>query len=97
VKPERVGEPGVDERLARSPLLNVESGPFSNESQHEPLTEAEEAALAFAACGVTGYALAGPSYGRGQGGGMLAGLLGPAVASPDAIDTVNGGPDRRDA
>jgi hypothetical protein len=95
VKPELVGEPGVDESLARSPLLNVESGPFSNESQHEPLTE--EAALAFAACGVTGYALAGPSYGRGQGGGMLAGLLGPAVASPDAIDTVNGGPDRRDA
>ena len=52
-----------------------------------PLTETEEAALAFAACGVTGYALADLSYGRGQGGGMLAGLLGRAVASPDAINT----------
>jgi hypothetical protein len=78
-------------------LLNVESGPFSNESQHEPLTKTEEAALAFAACGVTGYALAGLSYGRGQGGGMLAGLPGPAVASPDAINIVNRGPNRRGA
>ena len=103
---ERVGEPGVDERLARYPLLDalrdrrsrrfgmgmkIESGPFAYESQHEPLplTEAEEAALAFAACGVTGYALADLSYGRGQGGGMLAGLLGRAVASPDAINTVS--------
>jgi hypothetical protein len=106
VQPERVGEPGVDERLARYPLLDalrerrsrrfgmgmkIESGPFTYESHHEPLplTESEEAALAFAACGVTGYALADLSYGRGQGGGMLAGLLGRAVASPDAINTVS--------
>ena len=81
MKPERVGEPGVDERLARYPLLDalrerrsrrfgmgmkIESGPFAYESHHEPLplTETEEAALAFAACGVTGYALADLSYGR---------------------------------
>ena len=106
MKPERVGEPGVDERLARYPLLDalrerrsrrfgmgmkIESGPFAYESHHEPLplTESEEAALAFAACGVTGYALADLSYGRGQGGSMLAGLLGRAVASPDAINTVS--------
>ena len=71
--------------------MKIESGPFAYESQHEPLplTETEEAALAFAACGVTGYALADLSYGRGQGGGMLAGLLGRAVASPDAINTVS--------
>jgi hypothetical protein len=71
--------------------MKIESGPFAYESQHEPLplTGAEEAALAFAACGVTGYALADLSYGRGQGGGMLAGLLGRAVASPDAINTVS--------
>jgi hypothetical protein len=92
VKPERVGE-----SLARSPLLNVESGPFSNEGQDEPLTETEEAALPFAACGVTGCALAGLPYGRGQGGGMLAGLPGPDAASPDAINTVNRGPNRRGA
>jgi hypothetical protein len=71
--------------------MKIERGPFAYESQHEPLplTETEEAALAFAACGVTGYALADLSYGRGQGGGMLAGLLGRAVASPDAINTVS--------
>jgi hypothetical protein len=71
--------------------MKIEEGPFAYESHHEPLplTEAEEAALAFAACGVTGYALADLSYGRGQGGGMLAGLLGRAVASPDAINTVS--------
>ena len=50
------------------------------------VTEAEEAALAFAACGVTGYALADLAYGKGQGGQMLAGLLGHTVASPDAIN-----------
>jgi hypothetical protein len=71
--------------------MKIESGPFAYESHHEPLplSETEEAVLAFAACGVTGYALADLSYGRGQGGGMLAGLLGRAVASPDAINTVS--------
>src|ERR687896_120638 len=71
--------------------MNIENSPFAYESRHGsmPLTEAEEAALAVAACGVTGYALADLSYGRGQGGGMLAGLLGRAVASPDAINTVS--------
>jgi hypothetical protein len=71
--------------------MKIPSGPFAYASRHEPLplTEAEEAALAFAACGVTGYALADLSYGRGEGGGMLAGLLGRTVASPDAINTVS--------
>lgn len=71
--------------------MKIESGPFAYESRHEPLplTEAEEAALAFAACGVTGYALADLAYGRGEGGSMLAGLLGRTVASPDAINTVS--------
>lgn len=71
--------------------MKIESGPFAYESRHAPLplTEAEEAALAFAACGVTGYALADLAYGRGQGGSMLAGLLGRTVASPDAINVVS--------
>jgi hypothetical protein len=71
--------------------MRIESGPFAYESRHEPLplTEAEEAALAFAACGVTGHALADLAYGRGEGGSMLAGLLGRTVASPDAINTVS--------
>jgi hypothetical protein len=71
--------------------MKIESGPFAYTSRHDPLplTEAEEAAMAFAACGVTGYALADLSYGHGQGGSMLAGLLGRIVASPDAINTVS--------
>jgi len=71
--------------------MKIGSGPFACESRHAPLplTEAEEAALAFAACGITGYALADLAYGRGQGGSMLAGLLGRTVASPDALNVVS--------
>jgi len=71
--------------------MKIPSGPFTYTSRHAPapLTEAEEAALAFAACGVTGYALADLAYGKGHGGQMLAGLLGRTVASPDAINTVS--------
>src|SRR6476660_40378 len=70
--------------------MHIDNGPFAFKSRHAPLPlpEAEEAALAFAACGVTGYALADLSFGTGQGGSMLAGLLGRTVASPDAINTV---------
>jgi hypothetical protein len=53
-----------------------------------PLTEEEEALLAFAACGVTGYALADLVYERGQGGTIMSGLLGRTVPSGDAIQTV---------
>src|SRR4030095_5703046 len=52
------------------------------------LTEEEEATLAFAACGITGYALADLSYGSGEGGSMLVGRLGRTVASADAVNTV---------
>ncbi len=77
--------------------MKIENGPFAYESRHVPLplNETEEAALTFAACGVPGYALADLSYGLGQGGVMLAGLLGRAVASPDVINTMTGGPNRR--
>nr|AGC72805.1 hypothetical protein [uncultured bacterium A1Q1_fos_485] len=73
-----------------APGMQIPSGPLTYASPHapNPLTEAEEAALAFAACGVTGYALADLAYGPGHGGQMLAGLLGRTVASPDAINTV---------
>lgn len=81
------------ERRSRrfAPGMKIESGPFTYTSRHTPvpLTEAEEAALAFAACGVTGYALADLAYGKGHGGQMLGGLLGRTVASPDAINTVS--------
>jgi hypothetical protein len=70
--------------------MTIPAGPFKYNSPHPalPLTEEEEAALAFAACGLTGYALADLSYGAGQGGAMLAGRLGRTIASPDAVHTV---------
>jgi hypothetical protein len=53
-----------------------------------PLSEEEEAALAFAACGVTGAALADLSFARGEGGTIMAGWVGRTIASGDAIQTV---------
>lgn len=70
--------------------MSIPAGPFRYKSPHAPvpLTEEEEAVLAFAACGVTGYALADLSYGPGEGGSMLAGRLGRTIASADAVNTV---------
>lgn len=71
--------------------MTIPAGPFQYTSPHKPvpLTEDEEAALAFAACGITGYALADLSYGAGQGGSMLVGRLGRTIASPDAVNAVS--------
>jgi len=70
--------------------MRIEHGPLAYQSQKpaEALTEFEEAALAFAACGITGYALADLSYGAGQGGSMLGGLVGRTVSSADALSAV---------
>src|ERR1051326_6879888 len=70
--------------------MKMAQGPLAYESHHPPmpLTEEEEALLAFAACGVTGYALADLSYAPGQGGTILAGLLGRTIPSGDAIQSV---------
>ena len=81
----------VNRRSRRLGLgMSIPAGPFQYNSPHPPipLTEDEEAALAFAACGVTGYALADLSYGARDGGTMLAGRLGRTVASPDAVNAV---------
>ncbi len=71
--------------------MRIPAGPLQYTSKHVPLplTEDEEAALAFAACGITGYALADLSYGASEGGSMLAGRLGRTVASPDAVNAVS--------
>jgi hypothetical protein len=71
--------------------MKMEHGPFAYTSRHapRPLTEDEEAALAFAACGLTGYALADLAYARGQGGQMIAGMLGRTIGSGDAINGVS--------
>ena len=71
--------------------MTIPAGPLQYKSPHAPvpLTEDEEAALAFAACGITGYALADLSYGAREGGSMLVGRLGRTVASPDAVNAVS--------
>src|SRR4026208_147826 len=69
--------------------MSIPAGPFRYASQQKPipLTEEEEAALAFAACGITGYALADLSYGDGPGGRLLARRFGRTLASADAVNT----------
>ena len=71
--------------------MKIGPGPlaFSSRRKGVPLTEEEEALLAFAACGVTGPALVDLDYGPGQGGTILAGLQGRTIASADAIHTVS--------
>jgi hypothetical protein len=69
--------------------MAIPAGPLQYASRHSPipLTEDEEALLAFAACGVTGYALADLSYGADAGGSMLASRLGRTAPSADAVNT----------
>jgi len=70
--------------------IKMESGPLAFHSRHAPmpLTEEEEALLVFAASGITGHALADLPFAEGEGGTIMAGLLGRTVASGDAIQTV---------
>jgi hypothetical protein len=65
-------------------------GPLSFESRHDPvpLTEEEQAILAFAASGITGHALNDLTLGPGRGGSMMSGLVGRTVASADAVQSV---------
>ena len=82
----------VNRRSRRFGLgMTIPAGPLQYKSSHAPvpLTDDEEAALAFAACGITGYALGDLSYGAREGGTMLVGRLGRTVASPDAMNAVS--------
>jgi hypothetical protein len=72
--------------------MHLQGGPLSYQSRRPPrlLTLDEEAALAFAACGVTGYALAELPYESGSeaesgSGNLIAQLVGRTVASGDAM------------
>lgn len=67
--------------------MKMETGPMAFESRYDgvPLTEKEEALLAFAACGINGHALADLVFDEGQGGTILAGLAGRTIPSGDAI------------
>jgi hypothetical protein len=72
--------------------MRLSGGPLSYASDQppQPLTLEEEAALAFAACGITGYALAELPYQTGQepesgSGNIMAQFVGRTVASADAL------------
>ncbi len=80
-------------RFAKGMRLN--GGPLAHESRQRPLplTLEEEAALAFAACGVTGYALAELPYQSGDqpeagGGNIMTHFIGRTVGSGDAMHAV---------
>jgi hypothetical protein len=80
-----------DRRSRRFGLgMKMPAGPLAFESRHpaSPLTEDEEASLAFAACGITGHALADLCYAPGGGGGIMASLVARTVASGDGLQTV---------
>ena len=81
----------LDRRSRRFGLgMSIPAGPLAYQSRHRPapLAEEEEAALAFAACGITGYALGDLCYAQGQGGNIMAGHVGRTIASGDALHTV---------
>jgi hypothetical protein len=71
--------------------MKIPAGPLAYESRHKPrpLTEDEEAAMVFAACGITGHALADLCYTKDGGGGIMAGLVARTIASGDGLQTVS--------
>ncbi len=75
--------------------MTLPSGPLAYASAHppDPLSFEEEAALAFAACGITGYALAELPYEPGAGpetggGNIMTHFVGRTAASGDAMHDV---------
>src|SRR2546428_8467481 len=71
--------------------MKIPGGPLAYESRHKPrpLTEDEEAALVFAACGITGHALADLCYAKDGGGSIMAGDVARTLASGDGLQTVS--------
>jgi hypothetical protein len=75
--------------------MKLNGGPLAYESQRtpQPLTLGEESALAFAACGVSGYALAELPYQTGDrpdagGGNIMDQFVGRTAPSADALNAV---------
>ena len=70
--------------------MKIPGGPlaFQSRLQPTPLSEDEEAALVFAACGITGHALADLCYARGEGGSIMGGLVARTIASGDGLQMV---------
>jgi len=71
--------------------MKIPGGPLAYASQHppRPLSEEECGALVFAACGITGHALADLCYTKEGGGSVMAGLVARTIASGDALQTVS--------
>src|SRR5713226_3171355 len=76
--------------------MRLNGGPLAYASAHEPepLSLAEEAALAFAACGVTGYTMAELPYDTGNvaeagGGNIIVNFVGRTAFSADAAHVVS--------
>ena len=77
-------------RFAKGFTLNGQPLGYVSNKQPEPLTDEEEAALAFAACGFTGYALGELPFNVGDrietgGGNILSQFFGRSAPSGDAI------------
>jgi hypothetical protein len=70
--------------------MKMPAGPLTYASSHPavPLSPAEEAALVFAASGVTGHALVDLCYSPDGGGSIVGGMVGRTVASGDGLQTV---------
>jgi hypothetical protein len=75
--------------------MNLNGGPLAYDSARapQPLALEEEAALAFAGCGITGYTLADLPYESGAapeagGGNIIINFVGRTVASGDAVHAV---------
>src|SRR5437868_7805938 len=75
--------------------MRLNGGPLAYASAHEPepLSPAEEAALAFAACGITGYTMAELPYDTGNvaeagGGNIIVNFVGRTAFSADAAHLV---------
>lgn len=71
--------------------MAIPGGPLAYTSRHapRPLTEDEESALAFAACGFTGHALGELCYTNDGGGNIIGGLVGRTTASGDALQSIS--------
>ena len=83
----------IERRSRRFGLgMRLNGGPLTYQSSEapQPLSLEEEAALAFAACGVTGYALAELPYGHSaspesSGGNIMTHFIARTIASGDAM------------
>lgn len=76
--------------------MRLNGGPLAYASMHEPapLSPAEEAVLAFAACGITGYTMAELPYDSGNSpeagdGNIIVNFVGRTVFSADAAHLVS--------